>query len=74
MKNNCKIPKTYIRKINNFNAFFDEQNNDRIYQAINQIGNPIQKHLYEKDFFNKFFCLISTIFFLLKLIHYLYNK
>jgi CDP-glycerol glycerophosphotransferase (TagB/SpsB family) len=46
LKNDCRLPDIYLRRIKKFYAFFDEHNNDRIYQAIKQIGHPIRKNKF----------------------------
>lgn len=38
LKNDCRIKNNYLKRINKFFAFFDESNNNRIYQAIRDLS------------------------------------
>ena len=39
IKNNCQLNNKYLRRINSFFTFFDEHNNDRIYEQIMRRSN-----------------------------------
>lgn len=69
LNNDCKLPDIYLRRINGFYSFFDKHNNDRIYQAIKQIGHPNKKHVYNRYIFIENFGLFTLILFLLKLFY-----
>lgn len=69
MKCNCTIQKQYLRRIESFFTFFDENNNERLYKELIKgrdlkYKNPIANHSYS---------IISFIIFLfLKGINYVY--
>ena len=69
MKCNCTIQKKYLRRIESFFTFFDENNNERLYKELIkgrdlEYKNPIANHSYS---------IISFIIFLfLKGINYMY--
>ena len=70
IKNNCKLNNKYLRRINSFFSFFDEHNNDRIYEEIIKRSNLIGKTNYNISSFN--FSIYFTIFFMLKIIKIIY--
>ena len=65
MTNKCILKKNYIRKIEKFFAFLDQNNNDRIFNGIiKHYGGKIQKFDGNENFF--FFPLIIIILFSIK--------
>ena len=65
MANNCILKKNYIRRIQRFFAFLDQNNNERIFNGIiNHYGGKKEKLSENKNLF--FFPTILSIFLLLK--------
>ena len=69
MKCNCTIQKKYLRRIESFFTFFDENNNERLYKELIK-GRDIE---YKNPIANHSYSIISFIIFLfLKGINYMY--
>ena len=69
LKSNCSIEKNYLRRIESFFTFFDENNNERLYKELTKRRNleykvPATYHSYAIDGF--------IIFLFLKSINYFY--
>ena len=69
LNNGCKIEKKYLKRINNFFRFFDNHNNDRIYEAIrnSSLINVSTKIKKNKELII-FVIIINLIFFSKKII------
>ena len=48
IENNCVLKKKYLRRIRNFFAFFDENNNERIFKAIYSLSHKPKKIFLDK--------------------------
>ena len=70
IKNNCQINNKYLKRINSFFSFFDEHNNDRIYEQIMKRSNIKGKNLSNIKSID--FILYFTIFFFIKIIKIVY--
>jgi len=70
IKNNCQLNNKYLRRINSFFTFFDEHNNDRIYEQIMRRSNMEGKNFSNIPSIN--LIIYFTIFFILKIIKLYY--
>ena len=70
IKNNCQLNNKYLRRINSFFTFFDEHNNDRIYEQIIRRINIKEKNLSNMQSIT--LIIYFSIFFILKIIKIVY--
>ena len=69
--NNCEIDKKYLKKINNFFQFSDNNNSDRVFYAINNKNRKINSNHLQINLFNIFLIIIFYVMISEKLLKYL---
>ena len=64
MKNNCTLKKKYLKRINNFFNFFDQNNSERIFTQMtkNKRDTTVKENNYVHIFFVISICIVSYKF------------